>query len=102
MPRPLAGATVTFRNVLVVAILIAATAGCSARTPASGAVTPPATADAPPALPPVPRATGPLAIRVTYPPANAAIASRDSNFIFGSVGHGDARLTINGTPVPVL
>ena len=61
-----------------------------------------ARAEAPPPLPPVPRATGPLAIRVQYPSANAVIAARDSNFIFGTVGHGDATLTINGMPVPVL
>jgi N-acetylmuramoyl-L-alanine amidase len=62
---------------------------------------PPAPAAAAPAFPPVPRVEGPLAIRVVYPPANALVASRDSNFIFGSVGHGGARLTINGAEVPV-
>lgn len=36
-----------------------------------------------------------------YPPANALIASRDSNFIFGSVGSGAAGLRINGVLVPV-
>src|SRR5690606_27005953 len=36
-----------------------------------------------------------LAPRVTYPAADALIAARDSNFIFGSVGSADARLTIN-------
>lgn len=54
-----------------------------------------------PVLPPVPLVTGPLAPRVVYPTANALIQSRDSNFIFGSVGNGNASLTINGTPVHV-
>ncbi len=55
-----------------------------------------------PRLPPVPLVDGPLAIRVVYPPAGAAIQARDSNFIFGTVGSGKAALTINGTSVPVL
>jgi len=45
--------------------------------------------------------TGPLEIKVIYPPANQLIQSKDSNFIFGSVGNGDAALTINGIPSPV-
>jgi N-acetylmuramoyl-L-alanine amidase len=70
-------------------------------------------------LPPPPAATGPLALRVAYPrpqlPLTArpgtwlvlaaestyTIGARDSTFIFGSVGRGDARLTVNGQPVPV-
>ena len=54
-----------------------------------------------PVLPPVPLVTGPLAPRVVYPTANAMIQSRDSNFIFGSIGNGNAALTINGQPVHV-
>lgn len=72
--------------------------------PASIAPTPEAlAAGAPssPALPPVPLVTGPLAPRVVYPTANALIQSRDSNFIFGSIGNGNAALTINGMPVHV-
>jgi N-acetylmuramoyl-L-alanine amidase len=45
--------------------------------------------------------TGPLAIKVVYPPAGQLIQSKDSNFIFGSVGNGDAALIINGVPTPV-
>jgi len=51
--------------------------------------------------PPVPHVTGPIEIKVVYPPANQLIQSKDSNFIFGSVGNGDAALTINGVPSPV-
>lgn len=52
-------------------------------------------------LPPVPRITGPIAVRVVYPPDGATISARDSNFIFGSVGSGGATLRINGRPVEV-
>src|SRR4051812_13230172 len=75
-------------------------AGVSACAPPKHA-TAPATSVAP-RLPPVPVVDGPLAIRVVYPPAGAAIQARDSNFIFGTVGSGKAALTINGTLVPVL
>jgi len=44
---------------------------------------------------------GPLNPRVVFPERNQAITVRDSNFIFGSVGNGHAKLSINGTPVPV-
>ncbi len=53
-------------------------------------------------LPPVPAVTGrPLDIRVVSPGAQASVGPRDSTFIFGSVGSGDATLTINGAAVPV-
>jgi N-acetylmuramoyl-L-alanine amidase len=52
--------------------------------------------------PPIPLRTGGLRIDVVYPPARARIAVRDSNFIFGSVGDGRARLEIDGRPVEVL
>ena len=53
-------------------------------------------------MPPVPLVVGaPLNPRVQYPPENHVLASRDSNFILGSIGAGDASLTINGFPVAV-
>jgi N-acetylmuramoyl-L-alanine amidase len=52
-------------------------------------------------LPPVPLVVGALAPKVVYPRADALIQSRDSNFILGSVGNGNATLTINGQPVRV-
>ncbi|MEP6622360.1 MAG: N-acetylmuramoyl-L-alanine amidase [bacterium] len=52
-------------------------------------------------LPPVPEVDGPLAIKVVYPSPNQQITSRDSNFIFGSVGSGKASLTVNGVPARV-
>jgi N-acetylmuramoyl-L-alanine amidase len=51
-------------------------------------------------LPPVPARTGTLRVSIAYPGENAAIAA-DSNFVFGTVGRGDATLSINGTSVPV-
>ena len=57
-------------------------------------VTPPP--EAPP-LPEIPRVEGPLAIKIVYPSPNQLLTSRDSNFIFGSVGDGRATVTINGS-----
>lgn len=51
-------------------------------------------------LPPVPARTGTLRVSVAYPGDGAAIAT-DSNFVFGTVGRGDATLSINGAPVAV-
>ncbi|MBX6330427.1 MAG: N-acetylmuramoyl-L-alanine amidase [Gemmatimonadaceae bacterium] len=45
---------------------------------------------------------GPLDPKIVYPAPDHLIESRDSNFVFGSVGNGHATLTINGIPVPVL
>jgi N-acetylmuramoyl-L-alanine amidase len=74
-------------NALVVAIALAAACG-----PRPSEVALP---------PPVPERAGPLRIDVVYPPTGSLITARDSNFIFGSVGNGNARLTINGASVPV-
>lgn len=69
-------------------------------TPTRPATTP--VPDAPPALPPIPRAEGPLRLRVQYPQPNAPVSARDSTFLLGSTGHGDARVTIDGVPVRTL
>ncbi len=71
---------------------------------------------APAPRPGAPR-TGPLDLRIAYPreasrqrtdsglvivaDSTVVIQSRDSVFIFGSVGRGDAALVVNGAPVPV-
>lgn len=108
------------RRVMIAATLAASALGLAcARTPPESAPAPvraPRRGPAPPLpktiarapvpplnpnLPPVPQAEGPLAIRVVYPTRNALVASRDSNFIFGSVGNGTAGVTINGDLVPV-
>ncbi|MEO8335807.1 MAG: N-acetylmuramoyl-L-alanine amidase [bacterium] len=84
------------RAVLALPLAAAIACGGPAVTPAPAPVlTPGRPATAPP-LPPVPEVDGPLAIRVQYPSANQQITSRDSNFIFGSIGSGRASLTING------
>ena len=103
------------RRVLSVVLALVA-GGCGgsagvpggAPSPASPAATPGGAAptrraDTPPqiALPAPPKVSGPLAIRVVYPQNNQQLATRDTNFIFGSVGSGDALLTINDIPVKV-
>lgn len=83
--------------------IISACAPASRVTAPSPAEPMPARPPAPvnPSLPAIPLQTGPLAINVVYPTANSTVASRDSNFIFGSVGNGNAALFINGQPAPV-
>lgn len=90
------------------ATLLVLLAGCASRSAPSvpPAVPPPAKSVDPRAeptrsLPPVPEVRGRLAVRVVYPRANAVVAARDSTFLFGSTGTGEARLVINGEPVPV-
>jgi N-acetylmuramoyl-L-alanine amidase len=107
---------ITTRNSFAAIAWIAiAAAACAAPPVATAPLPEPAPAPAPPppvverapipavnpALPPVPHVAGPLAIKVVYPPANQLITSRDSNFVFGSIGNGDAGLTINGVLTPV-
>lgn len=67
------------------------------------APTPPATGPAPSAarLPPIPPRTGALAIDIVYPAEGQAIGPVDSTFVFGSLGTGQASLSINGAPVEV-
>lgn len=98
-------------SALLGALVISACAAPRATTapvpePARPAPGPPVVLRAPvpeanPALPPIPPVTGPLAISVIYPSEGHLIQSRDSNFVFGSVGNGDAGLTINGVLTPV-
>ncbi|MDQ6829062.1 MAG: hypothetical protein M3081_09380, partial [Gemmatimonadota bacterium] len=66
--------------------------------------TPPSVAAAPVhtlPLPPIPEVDGPLLVHVIYPDSMQRLTTRDSNFIFGSVGSGRAALTIDGVPVEV-
>jgi len=88
----------------IVAWLLAsvAVAGACARATSATSATVAGPGGTVSALPPVPLVDGPLAVSVVYPPANAVIQSRDSNFIFGTVGSGRATLTINGVAVPVI
>ena len=77
---------------LLVALALLAPSG------ASGQLAP---AARPPALPPIEPVDGPLALTVVYPPADALLTARDSEFVLGSTGSGRATLEINGTPVVV-
>ncbi|MEP6729165.1 MAG: N-acetylmuramoyl-L-alanine amidase, partial [bacterium] len=96
----------SFRDLRAALTLILATAMACGGTSAAPAPAPSPTAapgrpSAAPPLPPVPAVDGPLAVRVQYPSPNQTITSRDSNFIFGSIGSGRATLTINGYPARV-
>ena len=83
-------------------VALALTAACS-RTPPpapSPSVAAPG-AEGTSHQPPVPVVRGPLALKVAYPAPGDVVATRDSSFIFGSAGSGDAIVTINGAPVRV-
>lgn len=82
-------------------LTLAAACAPASRVPVPGPMPgrPPAPVN--PSLPPMPFVTGPVDIKVVYPTPNSVVASRDSNFIFGSIGNGNAALFINGEPVPV-
>ena len=90
-------------------VLLTLAAACAPRrtvpvVPKQAPAPPRATADSAPtstALPPVPQVHGALNLRVFYPPPDAVVEVRDSSFLLGTAGTGDARLTINGTPVHV-
>jgi N-acetylmuramoyl-L-alanine amidase len=82
-------------------VLLAACATASPPTPTPATPAAAAHAKAATALPPIPLVTGALKPTVVYPVANSLVEARDSNFIFGSTGNGNARLWINGAPVPV-
>src|SRR4051812_24771466 len=80
-------------------LALACVAACTPRGSAAPTTAPSPVVTAP--LPPVPHVAGPLDVRVVYPVAGSLVQARDSNFIFGSVGNGDATLTIDGASVPV-
>jgi N-acetylmuramoyl-L-alanine amidase len=72
-------------------------------TPEAGpgpALAPPPSAEAT-GLPPVEPVRGPLELRVVYPSSDAVLQIRDSSFIFGSAGTGEARVTVDGQPARV-
>lgn len=81
--------------------LVAACASCAPRPVTTPVATAAPSAGPAPTLPPIPRVDGPLRLSVVYPAPGALVASRDSNFIFGSVGSGRATLSVNGAPVRV-
>ena len=74
--------------------------GAAIWTPAAASGQLVAGAHAPP-LPAIPEVRGPLTVNVVYPLAGQVLTARDSTFVFGSVGTGEAQLAINGAPVAV-
>ncbi len=52
-------------------------------------------------LPPIPERRGLLDVDLVYPREGALKPDADSTFLFGSVGTGDAELTINGLRIPL-
>ena len=92
------------RSSLLLGCIVAIGASCAPARPPAPPPAPIVPAPLPPAnpkLPPVPDVRGPLQINVVYPKPGQLLTARDSNFIFGSVGTGDAALAINGVSVPV-
>ena len=109
-----------YRRILVTAVL-AALCGCAAPKkitteksapqpaapstpkPAPAPVPTPAPAPVPMGIPLVPASApdAPLHLSVAYPVPEQLIQKVDSNFIFGSVGNGNASLTIDGFPIAV-
>ncbi len=89
------------------ALAVALVAGaCARRPPAPASPLPVAGARAEsiapsPALPAVAPVRGPLALRIVYPPPEAVLQIRDSSFVFGTAGSGDAQVTIDGQPARV-
>ncbi|UCF21058.1 MAG: N-acetylmuramoyl-L-alanine amidase [Gemmatimonadota bacterium] len=74
---------------LAITLLALQSAGCAGRRPDVAGT------------PLIPERSGALRIDVVYPPEGSTITATDSNFIFGSIGNGAARLLINGSVVDV-
>ena len=90
---------------LLGACLLAACAGRGTAPtvpPAAAAVAPGGdTVPVGPKLPGMTAARGPLALRVVYPPPDAILQVRDSSFVFGTAGSGEAQVLVNGQPARV-
>lgn len=109
--RTIRAALPKLRELLATVAVIGAMAACKTAgvggptglpSPASGGAGMRPVPSAPAGLPPVPAIKGaPIVAHVQYPADNQLITSRDSNFVLGSVGSGDAHLSINGIEVPL-
>jgi len=73
-------------------------AGCGGTSAAPGLLPPGIIGSV---LPPIPAVIGPIRLHVEYPDSLQRITSSDSNFVFGSIGTGDATLIVNGYFVDV-
>ena len=81
-------------------ILLLVTA-CAPKPPSTGPAPGAGTGTNSVASLPIAPVTGPTRIVVQYPAEGATIEARDSTFLLGSVGTGDATFSINGRPVKV-
>lgn len=88
----------TLKAIAAVAVAAVLSTGCGPAAAPPGAPAPEGSA---PALPPIPSVRGELAIDVVYPGEDQTLGVRDSTFIFGNVGTGEATLTIDDQPVEV-
>lgn len=86
---------------IAAAVLVAAAATLAGCAAGAGAGPESPFGDDRTALPAIPEELGPLELRVEYPDSLALVAVSDSNFLFGSVGTGVARLTVDGVEVEV-
>ncbi len=87
------------QRTILAGAMVALAAACTTERPEPARPTP--SGEVEPALPEIPRRIGPLVLDVVHPEEGVTVATRDSTFVFGSTGTGDATLRINGTPVPV-
>ena len=88
-------------SLLAFALPVALTGLASACATHAPPTPPVPVAAAPRGLPPIPEVEGALRLDVVAPGEGEALPTRDSTFVYGSVGTGGAELTVNGAPVKV-
>ena len=81
------------------ALILAAAALSACATTADPETVPPGVMRS--SLPPIPAVSGPVSLYVEYPDSLQRVAVSDSNFVFGTIGTGDATLIIDGEFVDV-
>jgi N-acetylmuramoyl-L-alanine amidase len=81
------------------AVLLAAVALSACASAADPETVPPGVMRS--SLPPIPAVSGPISMYVEYPDSLQSVGVRDSNFVFGTIGTGDATLIIDGEFVNV-
>jgi len=85
------------RSPYILALVLLA-AACAPHAPTTAGTTP---TPRPAGLPPIPEVSGPLRIDVVAPGENEELPTRDSTFVYGSLGTGRATLSIDGAAVRV-
>jgi len=84
---------------LPVAFVLAAAALSACATTTDPETVPPGVMRS--SLPPIPPVAGPISMYVEYPDSLQRVTASDSNFVFGTIGTGDATLIIDGEFVQV-